>query len=506
MVTVALVQRPRGRVAGGWRLAALGLLWLGAGLRLWDLARKPFWVDEAFSVWIAGQPVGALLTWVGAIDLHPPLYYLLLAAWQTVGTDEFVVRWLSAALGLLSLALAASLVGRLAGPPVALATLLLCATAPHLVRHSQEARMYALSVAVALMVLNLWARAVASPQNRLLWAAHSLALAGAFLTHHVLLSLAGAEALVLLRWGRAVRRPALVSLAGALVLWSPWAPAFFHQLRVVSADFWLESPQAARAPTAVLAFLVGEALPAVLPAALSLALAAALGVLALWGARRLGRWGLWLGLVVGLPVGVELAVSLVRPLLLLRTLVFTLPVVLMGLSAGLLARPGRRLRGLVLGGLLAAQTAGLLQYYQTQPPEGWPEVAAFIAANWQAGDLLLFNAAWTQIPFDYYFRRTGLDADRRGLPVDIFAAGLREPKVTPADLERLDGLLQGRRRVWLVLSHDWYTDPGRLSQAALATRGQPVLTRTTAGVEVVLYRLWGPDQHPGGGGASARLQ
>ena len=40
--------------------------------------------------------------------------------------------------------------------------------------------------------------------------------------------------------------------------------------------------------------------------------------------------------------------------------------------------------------------------------------------------------------------------------------------MTEADLDRLAVLVQGRERVWLVYSHNWYTDPQGLIPAALA--------------------------------------
>jgi len=50
------------------------------------------------------------------------------------------------------------------------------------------------------------------------------------------------------------------------------------------------------------------------------------------------------------------------------------------------------------------------------------------------------------------------------VPVDLFDRGVLEPKMAASDLSRLRALIQGRERVWLVYSHDWYTDPPALAE------------------------------------------
>jgi hypothetical protein len=147
----------------------------------------------------------------------------------------------------------------------------------------------------------------------------------------------------------------------------------------------------------------------------------------------------------------------------------------------------------------------------------------------QAGDLILFNATWVQIPFDYYFQRfyrpgtqpesqpdsqrgeqpetqpeeqsgkqpgshpptppAPLPVVQHGVPVDLFDAGVLEPKMTPADLPRLQSLLEGHDRVWLVYSHDWYTDPQGLIPAALDAELELTDSQQFNGLQVQRYEV-----------------
>ena len=110
--------------------------------------------------------------------------------------------------------------------------------------------------------------------------------------------------------------------------------------------------------------------------------------------------------------------------------------------------------------------------------------AAYVSDRLQPGDLILFHATWVQIPFDYYFRQT---VQERGVPVDLFDRGVLEPKMTADDLPRMHALIQDRARVWLVYSHQWYTDPQGLVPAALDRALALQLRQRFYGLEVRLY-------------------
>jgi hypothetical protein len=74
-----------------------------------------------------------------------------------------------------------------------------------------------------------------------------------------------------------------------------------------------------------------------------------------------------------------------------------------------------------------------------------------------------------------------------GLPVDAFDRGVLEPKMAATDLPRLDQLTAGRPRVWLVLSHDGYTDPDRIATARLGERMRVIEQVDLAGIRIQAY-------------------
>ncbi len=493
----------------GMPLALLGLLLLGAGLRFHALDARSLWLDEAFSVWLARRPLLEMWGWILRIDQHPPLYYSLLHFWQgLVGEEEAAVRALSALASTLTLPLFYAFSRRVSrDPATALLATLFLAVSPFHVAVAQEARMYsllALAVAAALFFLAQLLEPKAPPprgrQRLIPWLGLSVSQAGVMLTHHT-----GA-----LLFPLALNLPILAALASrrgrsqfpsgfprswlrsqllALLIWSPWAVPAWLQTTGVLREFWIPPVtweslwRAAR--TFSFAYLPDN-FPWINPALLLWFLLLGLGI------RRLGR-SLWTWLLLSLfltPILGEIGVGLLlRPIFHQRSLIWaTLPAILL-VALGL-----RRLgpRPLILGalaGILALNSLGLVRFYQAPEREAWDDVATFLAQEAKPGALILFNAGWTKLPFEYYFRETPL-AGRvmlQGLPVDPFVDGRLEPKMTAEALPHLHRLVQGREGVWLVYSHEWYTDPQELIRQELTRLFGPPRERRFPGVRVLVF-------------------
>jgi hypothetical protein len=101
-----------------------------------------------------------------------------------------------------------------------------------------------------------------------------------------------------------------------------------------------------------------------------------------------------------------------------------------------------------------------------------------------------------EIPFDYYTNTFDLNSTQvekfiqvkqQGVPADLFSTGLLEPEMTARDVPGLISLLRGHKRVWLVYSHNQYTDPLGLVPQTLASQLKLVQTDEFNGGQVQLY-------------------
>lgn len=514
------------------RLLLIAILLVGAGVRFYAIGAKTVWLDEAFSIWIARHPLPELWQWLIGIDQHPPLYYTLLHVWQSVwGDREGAVRMLSAFCGVLTLPVFYVTTRRFFDAATGLLATLILALSPFHVRFAQEARMYTLLTLAAAFALYCAVRLLTEPPGRAqrapgrAWALGlGVAQAAVMLTHNtatVLFPLAlnlpalGGYYLVRRR-GQASSLPGLNDagflswwLAGqlvALALWLPWARPFVIQARGVDQQFWILPPTLATVYDAFHNFHLAF-LPAWFPApALWDLFYGLLALAGIWGLRHAPARLLLLLSLFLVPVFGELLVSLRRPIFYERTLIWaTLPYYML-LAFGM-RRIGMRVgraqgRGELCGRVWAAQalaalavvglsSVSLWAYYDDFQKEEWAQAAAYVAARVEPGELILFNATWVQIPFEYYFREYHREATLHGMPVDLFDRGVLEPKMTSGDIRYLEQLISGRDRVWLVYSHDWYTDPDGIIPRELGSRLRLTDRREFVGLEVMEFEAAG---------------
>lgn len=166
------------------RLFYLLLVLAAFALRLTLLDAQSLWYDEGVSAMVGQMAPGALIRWT-ADDIQPPLYYLNLALWgRLAGWSEWSLRYLSAWCGLLAVPLMTVLALRFRPrATVALIAALLAGFHPLLIYYSQEARMYAMLTALALLAGYLLIRH-AQTRRPVLLSAYVIAAVAAVYTHY----------------------------------------------------------------------------------------------------------------------------------------------------------------------------------------------------------------------------------------------------------------------------------------------------------------------------------
>jgi mannosyltransferase len=551
-----------------WLVISITLF--GFILRVFQLANKGMWLDETFSVWLANHSVVDMLHWIAKIDIHPPLYYLLLHYWIALKGDmPNSVRLLSALFGAGTIPIIYLIGKRMSGAMVGLVAAAMLALSPFNIRFAQDTRMYTLLAFNAAVVIYALVRLLTDPrsvrpigsqfreylhawrtsgpvepdakgdfsykdktrnQNRwrawifrhrwspiraietdLAWVAFIVFSAATLLTHNaaVLFSLAtNLFVLGLILFQRikksgsppAFQAPSfwnwVKAQIGIFILWSPWIIAFIQQTSRVYQEFWVPAPSWDTVTQVLKAFLNENTLPQanqVMILWILYGLVLCLGVV--YFRKRFSHF-FFLAALFAVPFLGELIVSIRRPIFLDRTLIWiTIPLLLV-LAAGIAQLKPRVLIIVVVGILVTNNLFSTSDYYRFMPSEDWNNTAREVVAHVEKDDLVLFNATWVQIPFDYYvktFNPNSIQVEKftqveeRGVPVDLFDSGVLEPKMTESDIPRLISLLQGYNRVWLVYSHNWYTDPMGLIPQTLASQRKLIQQSNFYGVQVQLY-------------------
>jgi hypothetical protein len=265
-----------------WILLFL-LVGLGVAARCFAISDRYLWFDESFSWGIIQFPVEELLHRV-ALDVHPPLYYLLLKWWTGVwGMSVVALRSLSVLWGGLSIVgmylfmVEAVGIGSRVGEGVekrgsgvrglAVLTAGLVATSAFQVRYAWEVRMYAQGAALACLSHWTLFRALRSGARPGWWLAWCLISTSFAYTHYFAFFSLAAQALfvgIYLLWPvgkRLDRAKTLIAalLAGSLVAlaYVPWVPAFLGQRAEVQDSFWAWPVDRWSVPATVYQMLVG---------------------------------------------------------------------------------------------------------------------------------------------------------------------------------------------------------------------------------------------------------
>ena len=278
---------------------------------------------------------------------------------------------------------------------------------------------------------------------------------------------------------------------GIFVLWGPWLFTFIKQASAVYQRFWIPAPTG-DAIIQVFKSFVNASAP--IPADLGSVIWGLYGLVFCLGLvtyrKKLAQL-LFLAALFAVPFLSELFVSIYRPVFYDRTLIWTTIPLFLILAAGVAQLRLRLLVFMMIGILGAINLFAVSDYYRFFQKEDWSTAAGYVAYYAEDDDLILFNSNFVVVAFDYYFEtyedRYSIRVEKQGVPLDLFDDAVLEPQMTANDMPRLIALLSGHDRVWLVYSHDLYTDPAGLIPQTLASQMTLTQTRDFYGGQVQLY-------------------
>jgi hypothetical protein len=278
---------------------------------------------------------------------------------------------------------------------------------------------------------------------------------------------------------------------GIFLLWSPWMVSFFKQASAVGQRFWIPAPTWDAVIQVLKSFLnPSDQFPASYTRVIW-SLYVLVLCLGLVHFRKKFSQFLFLAVLFAIPFLGELIVSIHRPIFYGRTLIWTTIPLFLLLAAGIAQLRYRFLMILVLGSIVAVNLFSAGDYYRYFQKEDWSTAAGYVANFAEEDDLVLFNSNFVEIPFNYYFKdyesNYSIQVEKQGVPLDLIDSGVLEPEMTVDDIPGLISLLHGHDRVWLVYSHDSYTDPIGLIPETLASQMKLIRTRDFYGGQVQMY-------------------
>jgi uncharacterized membrane protein len=379
---------------------------IGIVLRISFLTHQSLWFDEVASIRMAQS--GDLFR----SDFHPPLYFSLLHGWIAVlGSSEFVVRLLSALIGIVSLIVIGVAAKELqSGRAAVIAVLLASLSFSHL-WYSQEVRSYILLFLESAALLEIYRRWIFHPQSRGLTVALICINSALLYTHYgaaLLLFAQGCHSTwlaFLRRYQQSHSKSYIVQyslvVAGTILLSLPLLPLIITQSHhVANGRLWLPPP------ALVDLYLLFPRLlfhtPGVLGRIPILAINGFLAIALV--SPVLLRKGLdHLHFYILIPPALALLLSVFGVQMFApKVLISILPAVILACS-GILSRiPVTAALSICLA-YTTAQGLLVYRYYTTPQKEGWRSIATFLSAHAQPIDTFYFTAPGTRLALEYYY-------------------------------------------------------------------------------------------------------
>src|SRR6266850_921376 len=484
----------------GSRALVLGVIFLLAMLlRLCSLGSQSVWIDEAYSLRVAAQPVLSMLDET-ARDNHPPFYYLLLAGWMRLGPGtETWARLLSALLGLVFVAVFYFFCREIVPETTAQVATLLLALSPLAVWHSQDARMYSLMLVCVYLALTCFLIYLRRPTRGVLAGFVSTLILAlythvyvAFLIPVILFSLVFNRREIPARSARNL----LLGIAVAGAAYVPWAWVVFSAA-LHRAGFY-KPITVFSIPYVLYAFSVGYSLGPSLAQMHRLARTVAIPPDQIWvvGVAALVFGGALLSglvavrrcragqarfllLLFGVPLLLPVLVTLVSRIdFNARYALISFPAYLVLLALGLVSRRGVWLRIGLAGGVFLLMGFSLLNHYRDQKysKEDARSAVQWIRSRSGPQDCVLVIGVYPA--FHYYEGATD-----RSRWLDF-----RETERLPATEATLAQWSHQCPRLWFVTGRSWEEDPLDLAIPTLEKFFDRADEKSLSGIRIVEFR------------------
>lgn len=469
----------------------LGIVIIGAAVRIYGLGKHSFWLDEAHSAAYTQLSVADLWSFDDPFDRsNPPGYILLLKIWAQVSRSDEWLRTSSVLAGVAVLPIVYAIGARLGSRSAGLIAAAYLALAGYHVRYSQEARSYALIVLLTAVAFLAITQLIAEPDGDdarpvrgdrpwspkgqgqglrrpttwtdIAWFGYAAAVGVALHLHNTALAIPMAANLAVGIWwvqhrmtDRRFARNWLAANGAALIIWLPWVPGFIRQTQLVTDSWWVPVPTPRIVVAAGASLFSGSAgVVSSVFSSIGAQIAITLVILtsATIGIQRIEpkfRPLLWSFLFV-LPV-VELLFSLRRPIFLQRTLLPLLVPIAVAIGFAL---HGRRTAtkmsiGAIVVVLGVASTVGYHTGFEKTP---WDVGASFVAERATDQSAVFVMPGNTIVAFDHYYSQGDRSTDEFSLPFSIPRRAASGSQLTGSDIDAVEVMIESYSDVFLVVN------------------------------------------------------
>ena len=490
------------------------LLVVAAGtiIRFYGLGAESLWLDEVISYNDSRRGFSRLLLGhlvPGWKDFNGSLYFALLHLVTIFFSGEFALRFLSALAGSISVlliySLSLNLVSGRQGERLGLFAATLLAFSPFHLVICQNVRGYALLLLLTLGALIFMVRSLSQGGARNLLG-FALCNILAYYTHFLAILFIFGESLVILWYClfNARGRPGFVGdwfFAYAVLSAGIWKvffriPRFFVRAEAPAEErWWLTQLHGSPGWEELVGFFKIFAIGAIPESPLQycflfLLIFFLLGMIPWrWGNYFRGwEWSFGIFLFT-LPVGLCFGFSQMENFFQAKYLLYTLPVFYLVAARGIQLVPGRAIPAVLLLLCLITPCWAIHRIHTGEENPDWRNTVSKIMSGKSGYDVVSIHANYNHILFDYYTRNIPQTLKP---PTYLFGKYSGKEENAASERKRIRGeisqLASYYRRMWLILSFTWDTDPLNLVEMEVV-ENHPIILRWPGPPRLYLIEL-----------------
>lgn len=381
------------------------------------------WHDESFSALLIQYDLKEMIYRI-TLDVHPPLYYLLLKGWAFIfGGELFSIRMFSLTFGVLTVLALYFLVKKLLGQKAAILSSVILALNSFQAQYDMEARMYTLGTFFIVISSYFIIKALESRKLHW-WIFYSLTAVAAMYTHYYTFFWIGSQAIfaaafIIKNSGFSFKELiknknlilAKVSYLLILILYLPWLKVLLKQLAQVQENYWIGSMSVWSVPNTLLSLITGGSLdPAKAWYILLITTIIVVAAFFLFLKRTDTFYKWFFFLMVIIPFCLATIMSLKTSIYLDRYFIFTLPFFLAMISGAALLINKKSARKIIITILLVGTLISFpLRWadFKIENKPGMKAAAQFLNESVSENNKIFIGSSFCYFTFKYY-NETGI--------------------------------------------------------------------------------------------------
>lgn len=473
-------------------LLVISIIVLGFSLRVYDLTKESLWLDEHESIRWANLTISEIVRPSGEGIRDIPLYNITLHYWVSLfGDGEFSVRFLSVIFGVLAIIMLYKIASLLFDRTTGIISSTIMALSTYHIYYSQEARRYSLMLFLAITSFYFLVK-VLRERKKTATIYYVVSTVLLLYTHIFGVFIVIAQNIYVLLSSACVKKSIRFSLKKwlgiqlvgviltiPLIIMVAKVTLTYAGVPVTQESSWIV-PASLNAIVESFRTLAGSQTLLVIFCAVILISSLKMFI------KKENKNVLLLSVWLLVPILLLAALSRISSLTQLarystRYLIAFSPAFYLLVAWCIRKLWSNYIKVPLIIGVMFLSLMQVQSYYREQTKRPWRDVVAYIEANAESGDLVLFHQGFCQTSFDYYSIRTDL---------------IKEPGTDRGilDAAELKSYMEGHARVWLVLWNR--TDNEEIKEALDDSSVASLSSRAYFEMEVCLFRKDEPTGGP----------